>query len=46
MGLNDVVIGEGNTYQEALTDVIFTIYFHLKTYGNTIVQEYMALFAL
>lgn len=38
VGLNGVVIGEGDTYQEALDDVTSAIRFHLETFGNTAVQ--------
>jgi len=46
VGLNGVVIGEGDTYQEALDDVTSAIQFHLETFGNTAVQQYMVSFAL
>jgi predicted RNase H-like HicB family nuclease len=34
IGLNGVIVGEGDTYQEALQDVTSAIRFHLETFGN------------
>jgi predicted RNase H-like HicB family nuclease len=34
LGLKGVVVGEGNTYEEALEDVKSAIKFHLETFGN------------
>ena len=36
LGLKGVVIGEGNTYEEALSDVKSTIRFHIDTFGKDI----------
>ena len=33
LGLKGVVIGQGDTYQEALDDVKSAIQFHLETFG-------------
>lgn len=33
VGLKGVVVGEGNTYEEALKDVKSAISFHLDTFG-------------
>jgi len=33
LGLKGVVVGEGNSYEEALTDVKSAIRFHLATFG-------------
>jgi len=33
LGLKGVVVGEGNTYQEALSDVKSAIAFHIETFG-------------
>jgi predicted RNase H-like HicB family nuclease len=33
LGLKGVVVGEGNTYEEALADVKSAIRFHLDTFG-------------
>ena len=34
LGLKGVVVGEGNTYEEALTDVKSAINFHIETFGE------------
>jgi predicted RNase H-like HicB family nuclease len=34
IGLNGVIVGEGDTYQEALQDVTSAIRFHLETFGD------------
>ncbi len=34
LGLNGVVVGEGNTYDEAMADVKSAIRFHLDTFGE------------
>ena len=36
LGLKGVVIGEGDTYEEALTDVKSAIKFHIETFGKEI----------
>jgi predicted RNase H-like HicB family nuclease len=36
LGLKDVVVGEGDTYEEALADVKSAIQFHLETFGPDI----------
>ena len=33
LGLKGVVVGEGDTYEEALADVKSAIRFHLETFG-------------
>lgn len=33
VGLNGIVVGEGETYEEALQDVKSAIQFHLETFG-------------
>lgn len=33
VGLNGVVVGEGDTYEEALADVTSAIRFHIETFG-------------
>lgn len=33
LGLKGVVVGEGDTYDEALTDVKSAIRFHIETFG-------------
>jgi len=34
IGLKGVVVGEGNTYEEALADVKSAIRFHIETFGE------------
>ncbi len=34
LGFKGVVVGEGNTYEEALADVKSAIKFHIETFGN------------
>ena len=36
LGLKGLVIGEGDTYEEALTDVKSAIKFHIETFGKEI----------
>ncbi len=39
LGLKGVVVGEGNTYEEALNDVKSAIRFHIDTFGNEVFEE-------
>lgn len=39
LGVKGVVVGEGNTYEEALTDVKSAIRCHLETFGNDVLEE-------
>ena len=34
LGIRGAVVGQGSTYEEALTDVRSAIAFHLETFGN------------
>jgi predicted RNase H-like HicB family nuclease len=34
VGMKGVVIGEGDTYEEAVTDVTSAIRFHIETFGK------------
>ena len=36
LGLNGVIIGEGNTYDEALKDVNSAIRFHIESFGTEV----------
>ena len=40
VGLNGVVIGEGDTYREALDDITTAIKFHIETFGTAAFQDY------
>jgi predicted RNase H-like HicB family nuclease len=36
LGLKGVVVGEGNTYEEAIADVKSAIGFHIETFGKDV----------
>ncbi|HEY9627123.1 MAG TPA: hypothetical protein V6C84_07465 [Coleofasciculaceae cyanobacterium] len=38
LGIQGVVVGEGNTYEEALTDVRSAIRFHVETFGAEVLE--------
>ena len=38
LGLKGVVVGEGDSYEEALADVQSAIRFHLETFGNEVFE--------
>ena len=48
LGMKGVVIGEGNTYEEALADVKSAIMFHIETFGgdafehNDLIETFVA----
>ena len=37
LGLNGVVVGEGDTYEQALADVRSAIRFHVETFGPDVI---------
>ena len=39
LGLKGIVVSEGNTYEEALTDVKSAIKFHIETFGNEVFED-------
>jgi predicted RNase H-like HicB family nuclease len=39
LGLKGVVVGQGDTYREALDDVSSAIRFHIETFGNDDLEE-------
>ena len=39
LGLKGVVVGEGDTYEEALADVKSAIRFHIETFGEDVLEE-------
>jgi predicted RNase H-like HicB family nuclease len=39
LGLKGVVVGEGDTYEDALTDVKSAIAFHIETFGKDVLEE-------
>ncbi len=38
LGIKGVVVGEGDTYQEALADVTSAIKFHVDTFGQEVFE--------
>ncbi len=38
LGLKGVVVGEGDTYEEALADVKSAIQFHIETFGAEVLE--------
>jgi predicted RNase H-like HicB family nuclease len=38
LGLKGVVVGQGDTYEEALSDVKSAISFHIKTFGKEVLK--------
>jgi predicted RNase H-like HicB family nuclease len=39
LGLKGVVVGEGDTYEEALTDVKSAMAFHIDTFGADVFED-------
>lgn len=39
LGLKGVVVGEGDTYEEALADVKSAIHYHIETFGREVLEE-------
>jgi predicted RNase H-like HicB family nuclease len=39
LGVTGVVVGEGNTYEEAMADVKSAIAFHLATFGLGVIEQ-------
>ena len=38
LGLKGVIVGEGDTYEEALADVKSAIRFHVETFGQEVLE--------
>lgn len=38
LGLKGVVVGQGDTYEEALADVKSAIHFHIKSFGEEVLE--------
>lgn len=38
LGLKGVVVGQGDTYEEALTDVKSAIRFHIENFGSEVLE--------
>jgi predicted RNase H-like HicB family nuclease len=43
LGIRGTVVGEGSTYEEALTDVKSAIRFHIETFGDEVLSDGAAL---
>lgn len=39
LGLKGIVVGEGDTYEEALADVKSAIAFHIETFGEEVLES-------
>ena len=39
LGLKGVVVGEGETYQQAIADVTSAIEFHIETFGAEVLES-------
>jgi predicted RNase H-like HicB family nuclease len=39
LGISGVVVGEGDTYEEALADVKSAITFHIETFGPSVIEN-------
>ena len=39
LGLKGVVVGEGDTYKDALSDIESAIRFHIETFGSDVFKE-------
>jgi predicted RNase H-like HicB family nuclease len=39
LGLKGVVVGEGDTYEEALADAKSAIRFHIETFGRGVIED-------
>jgi len=39
VGIKGVVIGEGDTYEEAMADVRSAIRFHVETFGSDVLED-------
>ena len=38
LGIKGIVVGEGNTYEEALADVKSAIRFHVEAFGREVIE--------
>jgi len=39
LGLKGIVVGEGDSYEQALVDVKSAIRFHIETFGEEVIEE-------
>ena len=40
LGIEGVVVGEGNTYEEALADTKSALLFHIQTFGAKVLKKF------
>ena len=38
LGIKGIIVGQGDTYEEALTDVKSAIRFHIETFGEEVLE--------
>ena len=38
LGFKGVVVGQGDTYEEALSNIKSAIHFHIETFGNKVME--------
>ena len=43
LGIQGVVVGEGDTYEDALNDVQSAIAFHVETFGESVLEADLSL---
>ena len=43
LGLKGVVVGEGETYEQAISDVTSAIRFHIETFGKEVLDDESAI---
>jgi hypothetical protein len=39
LGLKGIIVGEGDTYEEELSDINSAIRFHIDTFGNEVFED-------
>lgn len=39
LGLKGIVVGQGDTYEEAVSDVKSAIQFHIETFGKEVIES-------
>lgn len=39
LGLKGIIVGEGDTYEEALADIKSAIRFHIETFGSEVLED-------
>ncbi|MUG97063.1 type II toxin-antitoxin system HicB family antitoxin [Scytonema sp. UIC 10036] len=39
LGIKGIVVGQGDTYEEALADVKSAVHSHIKTFGTEVIED-------